>query len=122
MRADSPRFPKAVRRAAKAPIREVGARSRRREELAKGLERIGREVFGDREPGPEIRWVTVRDGYGFTAGDPSSSSVVVRSVPVGFPDDEREAFLKRVCDLWTEVTGCSDDEIVVTAFDGPLPL
>lgn len=94
----------------------------RRAELARGLQRIGREAFGDPEAGVETSWITIREGFGFTAGRPSTSSLVIRSVPVGFPEDRREAFMTRVCDLWIEVTGCSKDEIVVTAMDGPLPL
>ncbi len=90
--------------------------------LGEGLKRIGRELLGDSEAGAEIRWITIKEGFGFTAGVPSTSSLVVRSVPVGFPAAEREAFMTRVCDLWKEVAGCSTDEIVVTALDGPLPL
>ena len=103
-------------------IQEGQTPSRVQAELAEGLKRIGRELLGDTEAGAEISWITVPEGFGFTAGVPSTSTLVVRSVPVGFPDDEREAFMTRVCDLWTEVAGCTTDEIVVTAFDGPLPL
>ncbi len=91
-------------------------------ELGEGLKRIGRELLGDSAAGAEITWVSIPEGFGFTAGVPSTSSLVVRSVPVGFPDAEREAFMTRVCDLWKEVAGCSTDEIMVTAWDGPLPL
>ena len=52
----------------------------------------------------------------------STTSIVVRSVPVGLELDRREAFMHEVCDLWQNVTGCSVHEIVVTAWDGPLPL
>ena len=103
-------------------IQEGQAPSRKQAELAEGLQRIGRELLGDSGAGAEISWITVPEGFGFSAGVPSTSTLVVRSVPVGFPDDEREAFLTKVCDLWTGVVGCTKDEIVVTAFDGPLPL
>jgi hypothetical protein len=103
-------------------IQEGQTPSRKRAELADGLQRIGRELLGDSEAGAEIAWITVPEGFGFTAGVPSTSTLVIRSVPVGFPDAEREAFLKRVCDLWTGGVGCTSDEIVITAFDGPLPL
>ncbi len=46
---------------------------------------------------------------------------VVRSVPVGLPNDKREQFLRSVCDLWIAETGCSMNEIIVTAWDGPIP-
>jgi hypothetical protein len=63
------------------------------DELADGLRRIGAETFGDAPGGGEIAWIAIPTGFGFTAGEPSTSSLVVRSVPVGFPDDRREAFL-----------------------------
>ena len=103
-------------------IQEGQAADRKREALAEGLRRIGRECFGDDPAETEIAWNVVRKGFGWTAGEPSTSSICVRSVPEGLPLDEREAFMRRVCDLWAEVTGCSIDEIVVTAWDGPLPL
>ena len=103
-------------------IQEGQAADRKRAELAEGLTRIGRECFGDGPAGVEIAWRPVEQGHGFTAGEPSRSSIVIRSVPVGLPLEQREAFMRRVCDLWESVTGCSIDEVVVTAWDGPLPL
>lgn len=94
----------------------------RRGELAGGLQQIGRELLGDPPEGAGIAWIPIREGFGFTAGAPSTASLIVRSVPAGFPDDRRELLLTRIHQLWQEVTGCSADEIVVTAFDGPLPL
>ena len=90
--------------------------------LCDGLRQLGRELLGDPTDGVEIRWIPAEPGFGFTAGEPSHASLVVRSVPVGFPQDRREAFMRRVCELWQRTTGCSADEIVVTAMDGPLPL
>lgn len=95
---------------------------RNRDVLAAGLRQIGARAFGDDPARTEISWVAMPEGFAFTAGEPSTSSVVIRSVPVGFPDDEREAYLRSVCDLWTKETGCSVKEIVATAWDGPLPL
>jgi hypothetical protein len=89
--------------------------------LEEGLGRIGRECFGD-PSAAEISWIVVKKGFAWTAGEPSTSSLVIRSVPVGLPLDRREAFMRKVCDLWEKVTGCSINEIVVTAWDGPLPL
>jgi hypothetical protein len=91
-------------------------------ELSDGLRRLGRERLGDPAQGIEIRWTVVARGFGFSAGRPSTSSLVVREVAVGFPDPAREAFMRSVCELWKQVTGCTTDEIVVTAYDGPLPL
>jgi len=92
----------------------------RRGELARGLQKIGRDLFGDPEDA-EVAWIAIRKGYGFTAGKPSSSSLVARTVPFGLSQARREEFMTRVCKLWKDATGCSDAEIVVTAIDGPAP-
>jgi len=103
-------------------IQEGQAANRKQDALAEGLRRIGQESFGDDPGSVEISWRVVKQGFGWTAGEPSTSSIVVRSVPVGLPLDQREAFMRKVCDLWESETGCSIREIVVTAWDGPLPL
>ena len=103
-------------------IQEGQEPERKKDALAEGLKKIGQQSFGDDPEKTEIRWTSLAKGYAWTAGEPSTSSIVVRSVPVGFPDAPREVFLRAVCDLWVEETGCSINEIVATAFDGPLPL
>ena len=103
-------------------VQEGQVADRQRDALAARLAALGRAAFGDADGDPDIRWVVYAPGYAFTAGAPSTSSIVVRSVPPGLADDRREAFLRDVCALWQDVTRCSIDEIVVTAWDGPLPL
>ena len=103
-------------------IQEGQAADREREALAAGLRQIGAECFGEDPTATEVEWRPVRPGFAFTAGEPSTSSLVIRSVPAGLPFQEREAFLRRVCDLFETVTGCHTDEVVVTAWDGSLPL
>ena len=103
-------------------IQEGQAPQQRKDVLEQGLRRIGQDAFGDDPAATEIAWIVVEKGFGWTAGEPSTSSIVVRSVPVGLPLDRREAFMRKVCDLWEHETGCSINEIVVTAWDGPLPL
>lgn len=101
--------------AGQAPLRE-------RARLAEGLKRIAHDELGEAPEVVEIRWIRVEEGFGFTAGEPSTSTLVARSVAEGYPDAARERLMTKVCDLWQEVTGCTADEIVVTAWDGPLPL
>jgi phenylpyruvate tautomerase PptA (4-oxalocrotonate tautomerase family) len=103
-------------------IQEAQAADRKRAALTEGLTRIGQEAFGDDPSATTISWMVVKKGFAWTAGAPSTASIVARSVPVGLPLDRREAFMHQVCDLWTTVTGCTIGEIVVTAWDGPLPL
>jgi len=103
-------------------IQEGQEAERKKDALETGLRRLGQEHFGDDPAALEIDWRVVRKGFGWTAGEPSTSSIVIRSVPVGLPADRREAWLSSVCDLWSDVTGCSVNEVVATAWDGPLPL
>jgi len=103
-------------------IQEGQRADRRREKLEQGLRRIGRDSFGDDPAATEVSWIVLKTGFAWTAGEPSTSSIVVRSVPAGLPLDRREAFMRKICDLWASETGCSIEEIVVTAWDGPLPL
>ncbi len=103
-------------------IQEGQAADAKRGALEAGLRRIGQECFGDDPAVAEITWRPVRRGFGFTAGEPSTSSLVIRSVPVGLPLAARERFMRRVCALFETETGCHVDEVVVTAWDGPLPL
>jgi hypothetical protein len=102
-------------------VQEGQIADRMRDRLGAGLRQLAAETFGEAEAEVEIRWVTIAKGFGFTAGKPSTSSLIARSAPAGFGDDERRAFMSRVSDLWREVTGCHPDEVVVTTLGGPLP-
>ena len=73
-------------------------------------------------PTTEIDWVTVRKGFGFTGGPPSTTSIVERSVPVGIPQAEREAYLQKVSNLWKQETGCTTNEILAVTWEGPFPV
>ncbi len=103
-------------------VQEGQAADRKQDALEAGLRQLGQRFFGDDPAGVAIRWTRQAPGWAWTAGEPSTSSIVVRSVPLGFDDTHREAYLRAVCDLWVETTGCSIDEVVATAFDGPLSL
>jgi phenylpyruvate tautomerase PptA (4-oxalocrotonate tautomerase family) len=103
-------------------VQEGQVADRSRDRLAAGLQRLAAETFGDVPDAIEIRWITIASGFGFTAGKPSTSSLIVRSAPPGFDDGERARFMTRVTELWQAVTECQPDEVVVTTLDGPLPL
>ena len=103
-------------------VQEGQAADHSTDALEAGLRRLGQRFFGDDPNDVAIRWTRQAPGWAWTAGEPSTSSIVVRSVPVGFDNAEREVFLRAVVDLWVETTGCSVDEVVATAFDGPLSL
>ena len=103
-------------------IQEGQVADQKTDALEAGLRQLGQEFFGDEPADVQINWVRQAQGWAWTAGEPSTASIVVRSVPVGFDNDKREAYLHAVCNLWVETTGCSINEVVATAFDGPLSL
>jgi hypothetical protein len=103
-------------------VQEGQEPERRKSALEQGLRAIGQRAFGQDPSGVEIRWTRIARGFGFTGGEPSTSSLVVGSVPVGLAPGPREAFMREVSAMWSRETGCALDEIVVTAWDGPLPI
>ena len=89
-------------------------------ELEAGLVRIGSDLLGD-ELDATITWTVVPPAHMFTEGQPSTTSMVIRSVDPTLTVQDREPFMRAVCDLWTATTGCTDHEILVTTIPGPLP-
>lgn len=85
-----------------------------RAELSDMLDRFGRQTFG--QP-VETSWVLVPPGNGFTAGQPSTSSIVSVSAPEPLEQDRRAGLLNTLCERWMEMTGCSLDEIVAVLSD-----
>ncbi|MEM8621212.1 MAG: hypothetical protein AAGF73_15945 [Actinomycetota bacterium] len=61
----------------------------------------------------DVSWRLVPDGYMFTEGRQSTSSVISCRLQYSPTLAERERYMRGVCDLWTDVTGCTDHEIVV---------
>lgn len=64
-----------------------------------------------------VSWRVVPAGFMFTEGRPSTSSIIACAVDHETTLVERERYLRGVCDLWTDVTGCTDHEIVVALND-----
>ena len=59
-----------------------------------------------------VAFMAVPTGDMFTEGNQSSSSVIACAIaPTTRP--EREAYMRGLCDLWSEATGCTDHESVV---------
>ena len=61
-----------------------------------------------------VSWVPIPPGYMFTEGRQSTSSIISCSLGHETTLDHREAYMRGVCDLWTEVTECTDHEVVVS--------
>lgn len=78
-------------------------------ELEAGLKGI--IVANDISENPVVAWIEVPKGEGWTAGKPSTSSVVAIFCQ-DMEQDKRVSMLQLICDLWTAKTGCSINEIV----------
>ncbi|MEM8767417.1 MAG: hypothetical protein AAGE43_08245 [Pseudomonadota bacterium] len=95
-------------------IQEGQTPDRRREALATALDGYVQERLG---ASPSVSWVPVAEGNGFTAGKPSTSSVLVLTAEEPLTQQHRESVLRELVALWTSETGCSVDEIVAVVAD-----
>ena len=77
--------------------------------LRAGLDDFTQKSFG--EP-VDIRWVAVPERSGFTAGKPSTSSIVSLTANRVLERPERKDLLVELCDFWIAQTKCSLDEVV----------
>lgn len=80
-------------------------------ELTVRLEALHAAHYGD-EP-VTVAWRAVPVGYMFTEGAQSTSSIIACVLNHETTRGEREEFMRGVCDIWNEVTGCTDHEVVV---------
>ena len=83
-------------------------------ELKGLLNHFSSASFGDVA---EVAWIPVAPGNGFTAGKPSTSSVVSFTSGEALQPEHRETLLRELVALWTDATGCSVDEIVAVIAD-----
>ena len=85
--------------------------------LAQKLDGFTRSNFGS---AAEIRWIEVAAGSGFTAGQPSTTSVVSMTAPAPLDQSTRAALLQELCGFWAADTDGSLDEVMAVIAD-PLP-
>ncbi|MEM9655439.1 MAG: hypothetical protein AAGA65_25335 [Actinomycetota bacterium] len=70
-----------------------------------------------------VDWTAIPAGHMFTEGTQSTSSIVSCFLDHKTTLDSRSAYMRDVCNLWTELTDCTDHEVVVTVTEtvGPSP-
>lgn len=92
-------------------IQEGGSADTASDQLAERL----RELHGVHYPDEAVTvaWRKVPDGFMFTEGRPSTSSIIACVLHHETTLAGRERFMRGVCDIWTDVTGCTDHEVVV---------
>lgn len=99
-------------------IQEGQGPDQQRGVLAAALDAFGAEFLGD---ALAVNWVPVAAGNGFTAGKPSTSSVVSMTAKAPLSQERREVVLRELVSMWTHETGCSIDEIVAVIADPAAP-
>lgn len=86
-------------------------------ELESGLKRVAASVLGAAAGDVNVTFREIPDGAGYRGGELSTTSLVRGSMPPGCDQSVREKLLQDICDMWSELTGCAHDEVVVTAAD-----
>ncbi|MEM9292412.1 MAG: hypothetical protein AAGD01_12080 [Acidobacteriota bacterium] len=82
-------------------------------ELTAKLKKIAADAFHNPAGELEVRWKVIPRGYGWTAGKPSNSSVLLCVVPDALPFDRRSEFMHRVNEMWIDATGADASELLI---------
>ncbi len=83
--------------------------------LAEGLA----DLHARHYPGEDatVAWQAMPEGWMFTEGRQSTSSIIACVTTHDMTVPQRERYMRDVCDLWTNLTGCTDHEVVVALTD-----
>jgi len=87
-----------------------------RDELEHALKTVVRDHVGPKAR-LAVAWMTIPKGSAYSAGKPSTSSLVQVGVPDGFNQSAREALMHDVNDRWCAITGQTPFELLVGAMD-----
>ena len=90
-------------------------------ELESRLARIASDVLGRAAEDVAVEFTVIPHGHGFRGGEISTTSLVRGLIPPGCAQEMRVDLMRRICDMWCEVAGCTVEELVVSARDRPEP-
>lgn len=85
--------------------------------LVNGLKKATADVLGIPSGQVDVAFQDVPHGAGWRGGELSTTSLVRGTIPPGCEQPVREQLLRTICDMWSSVTGCDEDEVVVSAVD-----
>ena len=88
-----------------------------RPNLVSELARISTSILGGSPDDVDVEFTVIPHGYGFRGGELSTTSLVSGQIPPGCEQATRVQLMQQICDMWCETTGCSVDELVVSARD-----
>lgn len=66
---------------------------------------------------PDIAWIEVSKGNGFTAAQPSNSVLVMMGSDRALSRSDREPMLRELGDIWMDVSGLGANEVVTVIRD-----
>lgn len=84
--------------------------------LGAEVETIYQRHFGPRTSVTCI-WLELPKGQAFIAGHPSTATTVLAPVPDDIEQEQRETFMRDICSIIQERTGCDVNESIVTAIN-----
>ena len=88
-----------------------------RPKLASGLADVAASILGADPKAVEVEFSEIPRGFGFRGGEVSTTSMLRGRIPPGCDQETRVRLMRAMSDLWTGITGCSEDELVVSARD-----
>lgn len=98
-------------------VQEDSAAARLTGTLEHRLAALHRSHFPD--DAVTVSWRVVPRGHMFTEGRPSTTSIIVCRVSHVTTLEQRESYMRGICELWTATTGCTDHEVVVSIHPSP---
>ncbi len=66
---------------------------------------------------PQINWVRIAKGNGFTEAKPSNSVIVSMNADRSLAPSAREPLLRELCEIWERSAGLSPNEVVTVIRD-----
>lgn len=100
-------------------VQEGSIASALRAELAHELKRVAADALD--APGTHtVEFVTVPSGCGFTAGEVATASIIKVELPTGCAYETRKGLMRRICDVWYQMTACTSRDLVVFTTDQSL--
>ena len=88
-----------------------------RPRLASELAGICSSILGGVPGDVSVSFIEVPYGFGFRGGKLSTTSAVRGEIPPGCDQETRVQLMQQIQDMWMGLTGCTTDELVVSARD-----
>ena len=88
-----------------------------RPKLVSDLAKVATSILGGDPNAVEAEFTEIPNGFGFRGGEVSTTSMLRGRIPPGCDQETRVRLMRAMSDVWTAATGCSEDELVVSARD-----